>query len=111
MYAGKIVEMGSYPGIFLHPRHPYTAGLLRSAFSPVEEKRFWGIPGTPPSPHNYPPGCRFFPRCGYAKPECQETIPWFQDGESGALCLRAGELELPGIKGMEEPSFWENIQE
>jgi oligopeptide/dipeptide ABC transporter ATP-binding protein len=110
MYAGKIIEEGSYPGIFLRPRHPYTEGLLRSAFSPLEGKRFWGIPGAPPSPHHYPPGCRFLPRCPYAIPLCEGEIPWVRTEDGGVLCLRAGELELEGLKGAEGSSFWENIQ-
>ena len=31
------------------------------------------IPGAPPSLVNLPPGCPFVPRCGYARPECQDV--------------------------------------
>src|SRR5207253_5836706 len=30
MYAGRIVETGSVQEVLLHPRHPYTKGLLES---------------------------------------------------------------------------------
>lgn len=96
MYAGRIVEEGTYPEIFLRPRHPYTSGLLRAAFSPLKGGEFWGIPGSPPSPLSYPPGCRFAPRCGYALPHCVEEVPEVQYGRSRVLCSRAHELELPG---------------
>src|SRR5262249_26774567 len=31
MYAGRIVEQGPTDAVLRHPRHPYTAGLLRAA--------------------------------------------------------------------------------
>lgn len=42
MYKGKIVEQGSTKEIFLHPRHPYTKGLL--ACRPKPEMKYRRLP-------------------------------------------------------------------
>lgn len=71
MYAGRLVETGPASAVLADPRHPYTQGLLRSAPSLAETReRLSGIPGMPPDPRAFPPGCRFAPRCPYAQPDC-----------------------------------------
>ncbi|WP_057977470.1 oligopeptide/dipeptide ABC transporter ATP-binding protein [Caloramator mitchellensis] len=76
MYAGKIVEEGTVHDIFENPLHPYTKGLLNSIPS-VEGKKgkLESIPGVVPNPLNMPKGCRFSPRCKYAKEICYKNEP------------------------------------
>ena len=76
MYAGQVVEYGEVHEIFKHPRHPYTYGLLSSIPRlDVEQQKLKSIPGTVPDPLNFPPGCRFHPRCEFAQERCKKEIP------------------------------------
>ncbi|MBP6216952.1 MAG: ABC transporter ATP-binding protein [Oligoflexales bacterium] len=76
MYAGKMIETGSYKDIFYKPHHPYTTGLLKSTprIDGSKESLF-AIPGLPPDPAKLPPGCSFAPRCYKVKKACQEDLP------------------------------------
>ncbi len=71
MYGGQVIETGDVATVLSAPRHPYTAGLVRSApsFEDVQDSLV-PIPGSPPSLINPPDGCRFRPRCGYAAADC-----------------------------------------
>ncbi len=95
MYAGEIVESGSSREIFKEPGHPYTEGLL-SSFPSIRgaKKRLETIPGNPPSLINPPTGCKFHPRCKYAKEICkQEEPPVVELGDGHASrCHFAEEL-------------------
>ncbi len=77
MYLGKIVEMGPLRTVYASPLHPYTQALLAAV--PVPDPKFRRTQPMPkgeiPSPINPPPGCRFHPRCPYAKPICSEEEP------------------------------------
>jgi oligopeptide/dipeptide ABC transporter ATP-binding protein len=78
MYAGKIVEQGFTDEVIKKPRHPYTITLLASAPIPDPQKRNLlnaEITGEPPSAIDPPPGCRFNPRCPYAKELCHVKEP------------------------------------
>jgi peptide/nickel transport system ATP-binding protein len=76
MYAGKILEYGDITSIFERPSNPYTVGLLASFPSIKGEKKpLFSIPGSPPDLSNPPSGCRFHPRCRYAKSMCKEKEP------------------------------------
>lgn len=78
MYAGRIVEQGSTDEVIKKPRHPYTIALLASAPIPDPEKRNLlsvEITGEPPSAIDPPPGCRFNPRCPFAKEICHVKEP------------------------------------
>jgi oligopeptide transport system ATP-binding protein len=78
MYAGKIVEIGDVFSIFDSPRHPYTAGLLRSLARLDEDvNRLEPIAGQPPSLITLPPGCAFHPRCGLSQGRvtCRTDVP------------------------------------
>jgi peptide/nickel transport system ATP-binding protein/oligopeptide transport system ATP-binding protein len=46
-------------------------------------ERLLAIPGTVPSLGNFPPGCRFAPRCPIAKPECSRAVPELLEVEPG----------------------------
>ncbi len=76
MYAGHLVETGSTVQVFKETAHPYMEALLK-AFPNIrgEKKRLKAIPGSPPDLANPPKGCRFAPRCPYAKDICLEEEP------------------------------------
>lgn len=70
MYAGEIVELAPTAELFRSPRHPYTAGLIRSGTRMSYGKPFGFVPGTVTEPGHWPQGCRFSPRCDRATEEC-----------------------------------------
>jgi oligopeptide/dipeptide ABC transporter ATP-binding protein len=76
MYAGKIVETAATVDIFDRPKHPYTVALMNSV-PRLDRKydRLYSIEGQPPLLINLPPGCRFYPRCPKAQPECRDQDP------------------------------------
>jgi oligopeptide/dipeptide ABC transporter ATP-binding protein len=73
MYAGRLMEVGTAAEIHHEPAHPYTKRLLRS-FPSLRgpRKDLAGIPGTPPSLLDPPPGCPFLPRCPEGTDACRE---------------------------------------
>jgi oligopeptide/dipeptide ABC transporter ATP-binding protein len=76
MYAGRIVEEGTRGEVLAHARHPYTQALLRSIPALAQRgARLAEIPGTVPSPGDWPAGCRFAPRCPRAMEACREREP------------------------------------
>jgi len=76
MYAGAVMEIGTTKEIFKDSLHPYTQGLIRSIPDINKPRqRVEGIPGLAPSPLNWPGGCRFHPRCPFAKKLCQAEVP------------------------------------
>lgn len=76
MYAGRVVEQGPVAEVFSRPRHPYTAGLLKS-MPRIQQKgrRLASIPGQVPSPGQMPVGCRFADRCPHAFARCRVEDP------------------------------------
>lgn len=83
MYAGKLVETASRHDLYLHPRHPYSYGLLKS-FPTIHGPRrtMTGIPGSPPDLRNVPVGCAFNPRCPFAFDACRSIVPTLQSSAS-----------------------------
>lgn len=84
MYAGKIAEEGDVHSIYKNPIHPYTAGLLK--VTPRLKETNEGIQtmeGEPPDPTNTPTGCRFHPRCPYAKEKCSIVEPPLKNLDDG----------------------------
>ncbi len=80
MYAGRLVEMASADGVFKHPQHPYTYGLMSAFPSIIGPKRELTIlPGEPPDLLNPPTGCRYHPRCPKMTDVCRERAPAFRD--------------------------------
>jgi peptide/nickel transport system ATP-binding protein len=80
MYAGRIAETATTKDLFADARHPYTQGLIDSIPTIMGDKddlreRLKGIPGSPPPLVNPPRGCRFNPRCTYAKKKCRKKAP------------------------------------
>jgi peptide/nickel transport system ATP-binding protein len=105
MYAGEIVEMAPSLELFRTPKHPYTAGLMRS-FPPLsgELKPLVGIPGSPPDLANPPTGCRFHPRCPHCTPYKTRVHPVLKEIEPRHLVAchlyaEEEEHELTGTEG------------
>jgi len=69
--------------IFNEPLHPYTQGLIASVPSLERKGIPKSIPGLPPDLRNPPPGCRFSPRCPYAKDDCRNREPELKETEPG----------------------------
>lgn len=66
MYAGQVVEQAPTVELLSHPLHEYTRGLLGSVLS-IESGagRLHQVPGTVPSPRDFPKGDRFAPRSSH----------------------------------------------
>lgn len=72
MYLGQMVEYADKESLFQNPAHPYTRALL-SAIPSADldhRRRRVILKGEIASPINPRPGCRFAPRCEYARPAC-----------------------------------------
>jgi peptide/nickel transport system ATP-binding protein len=92
MYAGNLVEAGGVYDIFDAPKHPYTRALLRSHPSlSLREDRLITIPGRVPSLRDLPAGCKFAPRCDWARRICQTAeSDFFQLNGQQVLCHAYG---------------------
>ncbi len=88
MYAGRIVEEAPVRVLFAKSRHPYTRGLMDCIPDPGRPRgQLHVISGVVPAPDRYPTGCRFHPRCPYARPLCAEEAPPMRKlGASSAAC-------------------------
>jgi oligopeptide/dipeptide ABC transporter ATP-binding protein len=97
MYLGKIVEEGRTEEVMNQPVHPYTRSLLSASPRVGEERRDRIVlHGDVPSASHPPPGCRFHPRCPWAKAECARTEPRLepchQVAHHRAACIRKDEI-------------------
>lgn len=74
MYAGQVVEQSPTSELLEHPVHEYTRGLLGAVLS-IESGsgRLHQVPGTVPSPKDFPVGDRFAPRSSH--PDYGSDIP------------------------------------
>lgn len=68
MYAGQTVETGDRHAVLRDPRHPYTKALI--GCHPDLQQTLVGIPGSVPPLGERPDGCRFHPRCAFARSAC-----------------------------------------
>jgi oligopeptide/dipeptide ABC transporter ATP-binding protein len=76
MYAGRLVEWAPARTIFERPAHPYTLGLLACRpEAALPSGRLRVIGGNVPDPMQRSAGCRFAPRCPFAKEHCREESP------------------------------------
>ena len=104
MYLGYIVELAPAESLYRLPRHPYTEALLSAVpkSDPDQVKQRILLPGDVPNPANPPPGCKFHPRCRYAKDICSQEVPELRtvgpDPDHQVACHLAEELALVGIE-------------
>ena len=84
MYAGQIVELAPVRQLLRQPLHPYTRALMNSVPKLRNDvPRLSAIPGNVPRIGDFPPGCRFAPRCPIARPECSQNVPDLVEVEPG----------------------------
>ena len=89
MYAGQVVEQGSVHDLLTNPIHEYTRGLLGSVLSiEAGSGRLHQVPGSVPSPKDFPKGDRFAPRSSHpdlhsdVRPilkQWQDTNHWYAE--------------------------------
>jgi len=77
LYLGKMSEIGALRDVYTTPLHPYTQALMAAVPVPnPHDRRTQPMPeGEIPNPINPPSGCRFHPRCPFARPICAEKEP------------------------------------
>ncbi len=96
MYLGRIMEVGPTEEVIRDPLHPYTKVLLSHVPVPdpreARRREKIEIPGETPNPIDLPPGCRFWPRCPFAREECREREPELVEVSPGRFvaCHLAG---------------------
>jgi peptide/nickel transport system ATP-binding protein len=102
LYAGELVEEGPTEAVIGEPRHPYTAGLLRSVPKAGLRKtttRLETIAGFPPAAGVEVTGCIFAARCPIATDRCRAEAPPMADlGGRLSRCFypdRTTELSSP----------------
>jgi len=84
MYAGQIVELAPAHALLRHPLHPYTQALMNSVPKlGAGATRLTAIPGSVPNLGEWPPGCRFAPRCPKAQTDCAQKPPELLEVEPG----------------------------
>ena len=101
MYAGQVVEQGPVKDILCHPVHEYTRGLLGSVLS-IEAggTRLHQVPGSVPSPKDFPEGDRFTPRSSHPDKVSQlrPVLKRVEDTDHYYAELPDSELKRLGIK-------------
>ncbi len=101
MYLGSLVELASADELYELPLHPYTEALLSAVprTDPDHVSQRIVLPGDVPDPSDPPPGCKFHPRCRYAKDLCHQQIPEWRERrpDHWVACHFAAELNLSGI--------------
>ena len=76
MYAGRIVERAPAKTLFANRSHPYTDGLFASIPKLSDQgRRLRTIKGQVPAATDFPPGCRFHPRCPKSMDICSSKNP------------------------------------
>ena len=85
LYLGSMAEVGALRAVYSKPLHPYTRALMAAVPVPnPHRRRTQTMPeGEIPNPINPPPGCRFHPRCNFAKENCSQQIPNLRELEPG----------------------------
>ena len=97
LYAGRVCESANTRTIFRNPMHPYTKALLEAVPSLTAKKqKLKVIPGAIPNLIEPPSGCRFHPRCEFAREGvCTLKVPALEElePEHYVACIRAREIE------------------
>lgn len=106
LYAGRVCESAPTRTIFYHPLHPYTRALLEAVPSlTLKRDKLKVIPGAIPNLIELPSGCRFHPRCEYAKEGvCTLEVPSLEEMEPDhyVACVRAREIETDSPSRVEK---------
>ena len=101
MYLGNIVELAASDVLYENPQHPYTEALLSAVptTDPDHKSSRIVLEGDVPSPTDPPPGCKFHPRCRFAKDICSREIPEWREisTDHWVACHLTDELTLSGI--------------
>ncbi len=100
MYAGKVAEVGKTDEILQSPLHPYTHLLLKAVPTlATDSNEIKSIPGDPPRATQRIPGCKFHPRCTYAKAVCRDTEPELREVSPGhfSACHFSGDLKFDEV--------------
>ena len=93
LYAGRIMEVGVTKDVLENPIHPYTNTLIASVPEGYEDSPPLPVQlGEPPNLSRLPSGCKFNPRCPYAKEFCRAEEPTLMEVAPGryASCWKAG---------------------
>jgi len=105
MYLGAAVELAAADELYANPRHPYTEALLSAVprSDPDQPSNRILLQGDIPSPANPPSGCKFHPRCPYAREECSQELPEWRAiaPDHWVACHFAEDLSLNGIASNE----------
>ncbi len=101
MYLGSLVELASADVLYESPLHPYTEALLSAVprTDPDHISQRIVLPGDVPDPSDPPPGCKFHPRCRYAKDICSQQTPKWRElyPDHWVACHLTEDLKLVGI--------------
>jgi oligopeptide/dipeptide ABC transporter ATP-binding protein len=97
MYAGQVVEQGLLEEVFVQPKHPYTKALWDAIPDFDQTRRLISIEGQAPNLTDPVVGCRFAPRCKFAREICKSKLP--------ALSPRPGDERTARCWGT-EPGGW-----
>lgn len=96
LYAGRVCESASTKTIFNNPLHPYTRALLEAVPNlALKREKLKVIPGSIPNLIDPPSGCRFHPRCEFAKEGvCTIEMPSVEELEPDhyVACVRVREI-------------------
>jgi len=79
MYLGKVVEEAPTEILFESPMHPYTTALFASIPDIDTPWEPYLLKGEASSLYSVAKGCRFQPRCPYAKQICAEEEPPYKE--------------------------------
>lgn len=83
MYAGQFVENAPVQDLFARPMHPYTQGLFASIPARARRGRDLAtLEGRVPDATDWPPACRFEPRCPYRWNTCATLPPKYQPADA-----------------------------
>jgi len=100
MYLGVIAETAPSEELYANPLHPYTEALLSAVprTDPSHVPNRILLEGDVPSPANPPSGCKFHPRCRYAKDISSQEEPVLKELEPDhfVACHLAKDLDLTG---------------
>lgn len=96
MYLGSLVELADKDEIYNNPQHPYTKALMAAIPQPDPKLKseMKSIEGEIPSNVNVPSGCKFHPRCPFAKDICSQKVPEVKEVKPGHMvqCHFGGEF-------------------